>query len=80
MRISPASALTLGKVPRPMPEPSVSIVVPAFNEERTIREVLRRVAGMGLASEILVVDDGSADGTVGIVRSLEDEIEGLRLL
>ena len=80
MRISPASALTLGKVPRPMPEPSVSIVVPAFNEERTIREVLRRVAGMGLASEILVVDDGSTDGTVGIVRSLEAEIDGLRLL
>jgi glycosyltransferase involved in cell wall biosynthesis len=63
-----------------MPEPSVSIVVPAFNEERTIREVLRRVAGMGLASEILVVDDGSADGTVGIVRSLEGDIDGLRLL
>jgi glycosyltransferase involved in cell wall biosynthesis len=80
MRISPACALALGKVPRPMPESSVSIVVPAFNEERTIREVLRRVAGMRLASEIIVVDDGSADGTVAIVRSLEGEIEGLRLL
>jgi len=63
-----------------MPNTSVSIVVPAYNEELTIGEVLRRVAGLGLASEILVVDDGSADGTVQLVRSLEGELNGLRLL
>jgi glycosyltransferase involved in cell wall biosynthesis len=63
-----------------MPNASVSIVVPAFNEERTIAEVLRRVAGLDLATEILVVDDGSVDGTARIVRSLEGELDGLRLL
>ena len=63
-----------------MPNTSVSIVVPAYNEELTIGEVLRRVAGLGLASEILVVDDGSADGTVQLVRSLGSELNGLRLL
>ena len=63
-----------------MPNASVSIVVPAYNEERTIGEILRRVAALGLATEILVVDDGSADGTVQLVRSLESELNGLRLL
>jgi glycosyltransferase involved in cell wall biosynthesis len=63
-----------------MPNASVSIVVPAYNEERTIGEVLRRVAGLGLAAEIIVVDDGSEDGTVPLVRSLEGELNGLRLL
>jgi glycosyltransferase involved in cell wall biosynthesis len=63
-----------------MPNASVSIVVPAYNEERTIGEVLRRVAGLGLATEILVVDDGSVDGTVQRVRSLEGELNGLQLL
>jgi glycosyltransferase involved in cell wall biosynthesis len=63
-----------------MPNASVSIVVPAYNEERTIDAVLRRVAGLGLATEILVVDDGSVDGTAQIVRSLEGELDGVRLL
>ena len=58
----------------------VRVVVPAYNEERTIGEILRRVAALGLATEILVVDDGSADGTVQLVRSLESELNGLRLL
>jgi len=63
-----------------MPNASVSIVVPAYNEERTIGEVLRRVSGLGLASEIIVVDDGSVDGTVQLVRSLEGKLNGLVVL
>ncbi|MEO7795557.1 MAG: glycosyltransferase family 2 protein [Thermoanaerobaculia bacterium] len=52
----------------------LSVVVPAFNEERTIAELLRRVgaaplpAGVGL--EIVVVDDGSTDGTRDLLRGL----------
>jgi glycosyltransferase involved in cell wall biosynthesis len=43
----------------------VSIVVPAYNEARTIEQVLRRVAeqDLGSAIEVIVVDDGSTDGT-----------------
>jgi glycosyltransferase involved in cell wall biosynthesis len=63
-----------------MPESSVSVVVPAYNEERTIGQVLHKLARMGIASEILVVDDGSEDGTVALVRSLDGEVAGLRLL
>ncbi len=52
----------------------LSVVIPAFNEEQTIVELLRRVeaaplpAGVGL--EIVVVDDGSTDGTRTLLREL----------
>ena len=62
--------------------PSVSIVIPAFNESRRIadslckvREFLRRTP---LSFEILVVNDGSTDGTAEIVRGFEPE--GVRLI
>jgi glycosyltransferase involved in cell wall biosynthesis len=46
----------------------LSVIVPAFNEERTIAEILRRVKAvplepLGVDAEIIVVDDGSVDGT-----------------
>jgi glycosyltransferase involved in cell wall biosynthesis len=45
---------------------TVTVLIPAYNEARTIVEVLRRVNAQhipGVALEILVVDDGSSDGT-----------------
>jgi len=41
----------------------LSIVMPVYNERDTIEEILRRVEATGLAHEIIVVDDGSTDGT-----------------
>jgi glycosyltransferase involved in cell wall biosynthesis len=41
----------------------VSVIVPVYNEQRFIEEILFRVQASGLAYEILVVDDGSTDGT-----------------
>jgi glycosyltransferase involved in cell wall biosynthesis len=41
----------------------VSVIIPAFNERKTIAEVIRRVSQQPLATEIIVVDDGSTDGT-----------------
>jgi glycosyltransferase involved in cell wall biosynthesis len=41
----------------------LSIVIPVYNEERTIRRLLGRVAAVPLAKEIIVVDDASTDGT-----------------
>jgi glycosyltransferase involved in cell wall biosynthesis len=63
-----------------MSDPLVSIVVPAYNEQATIAHVLRRVAATPFRREIIVVDDGSADDTVARVRSLDGEIDDLRLL
>jgi glycosyltransferase involved in cell wall biosynthesis len=62
------------------PTPLISIVVPAFNEERTIAEVLRRVSALPMRKEIIVVDDGSVDGTAAIVRELSSELPDLRVI
>jgi glycosyltransferase involved in cell wall biosynthesis len=62
------------------PTPLISIVVPAFNEERTIAEVLRRVSALPLRKEIVVVDDGSVDRTAAIVRELAGELPDVRLI
>jgi glycosyltransferase involved in cell wall biosynthesis len=42
---------------------TLSVVVPVFNELPTIQTILDRVLAVGLADEIIAVDDGSSDGT-----------------
>jgi glycosyltransferase involved in cell wall biosynthesis len=50
--------------------PRVSVIVPAYNEERTLAEVIRRVRATGAVHEIVAVDDGSTDRTADILASL----------
>ena len=54
-------------LPRPLPLTTLSVVIPCFNEVRTIETVLDQVRAVvlpnGLKTEIVVVDDGSTDGT-----------------
>jgi glycosyltransferase involved in cell wall biosynthesis len=45
----------------------VSFIVPAFNEAATIEEVLERVEALDVPKQIIVVDDGSTDGTAAIL-------------
>lgn len=47
----------------------LSVIVPVYNEKSTIREILSRVQKMQLADEIVIVDDGSSDGTREILES-----------
>ena len=49
----------------------LSVVIPVYNEERWIREVIRRVDAVPIPKEIIVVDDCSKDRTRDILRDLE---------
>jgi glycosyltransferase involved in cell wall biosynthesis len=54
----------------------LSVIVPVFNERNTVVEVLRRMRAVelpdGIEREIIVVDDGSSDGTRDVLRQLGD--------
>ena len=50
---------------------NLSVIIPVYNEKNTIRELVRRVQAMNLASEILIIDDGSKDGTREILTEMD---------
>ena len=52
----------------------LSVIVPVYNERNTVVEMLRRIRGVDLpvALEVVVVDDGSTDGTDKVLSALED--------
>ena len=50
---------------------NLSVVIPVYNEVDNIREILRRVEAQKLAGEIIVVDDGSTDGTRNVLAGLD---------
>jgi glycosyltransferase involved in cell wall biosynthesis len=50
----------------------LSVVVPCYNEASTIKEILSRVLESPYVAQVIVVDDGSSDGTVAIAESIDD--------
>jgi glycosyltransferase involved in cell wall biosynthesis len=59
----------------------LSVIIPCFNERATIEEILKRVQASAPEAEILVVDDGSTDGSRDILHSLSNgQASGAHLL
>ena len=55
-----------------VPEASLSVVMPCFNEAATVVETCRRVLASPYTCELLVVDDGSTDGSAELVEGIGD--------
>ncbi len=54
------------------PFPCLSVVTPCFNEAETIKVVIEQVLASPYTRELIVVDDGSTDGTLDIARGFTD--------
>lgn len=57
----------------------LSVIIPIFNEVKTLEEILRQVKSTGRADEILLVDDGSTDGTRNLLARLDGK-QGVRVI
>jgi glycosyltransferase AglD len=66
-----------------MTAPQVSVVMPAFNEAEilatTVKSVIEGLEARGHAFEVIVVENGSTDGTLTIARQLAEEYPALRI-
>jgi glycosyltransferase involved in cell wall biosynthesis len=58
---------------------SVSVIMPVYNEEGTLSEIVKRVQRTGVAEEIIIVDDGSTDGSPEILKELNAQA-GIQVL
>lgn len=58
--------------------PQLSVIVPVYNEANTIREILEKINAVDIDKEIIVVDDGSCDGTDKILR--EARLDNLKVI
>ena len=51
----------------------LSVVIPVYNEKRTLSELIRRVEAVKLEKEIIIVDDASTDGTRDLLKKYEEQ-------
>jgi len=58
---------------------TLSVIIPIYNEISTLNAILERVLATELANEILLVDDGSTDGTRDLLATLEGR-QGIRVI
>lgn len=76
--LGPEACRTLG-LARIADDFVLSVVIPVYNEEATVEEVVRRVRATPFRVEVIVIDDGSTDGTGEVLTRLENE-GGLKVL
>ena len=57
----------------------ISVIIPVFNEAKTVKELVKRVQSVDLGKEIIIVDDASTDGTREVLNELTRE-QGITVL
>jgi len=67
-------------IPITMCHMKLSVIMPVYNEIETIREIVTRVDAVGLADEIIIVDDGSTDGTRDILPAIAEDHPHVKLI
>jgi len=58
---------------------NLSVIIPIFNEVKTIQTIIARVLATGQINEIILVDDGSKDGTRALLATLDGR-QGIRVI
>ena len=65
----------MSRIKDPLTDPLLSVVMPCYNERDTIEEIIRRVMAVPIRTQLIVVDDGSKDGTRDILTELARELK-----
>ena len=63
-----------------IPAGVLTVVIPIYNEESTLGPILERVLEQEMVGEIILVDDGSHDGTAAVAREWEEKEDKVRLI
>jgi glycosyltransferase involved in cell wall biosynthesis len=58
----------------------ISVIIPVYNEKSTISEIIARVRAVDLEKEIIVIDDGSTDGTPQQLAKIGSQFEDVKVL
>ena len=58
----------------------ISIVIPVYNEVKTILEIIRRVQQVDVKKEVIIVDDGSSDGTCELLKEISQSQEDVKVI
>lgn len=67
-------------MPSPIANPKLSIILPVFNEEQTLTEIIHRILQQPWDKELIAIDDGSTDRSLYILKELAQKHDNIHIL
>jgi len=58
----------------------LTVIIPVFNEKATIEQIIKKVKKVPVEKEIIVVDDGSTDGTAEILKEISEKDKNIKII